>query len=71
MDTANNKEFNERIEKVGKLYEEGKECLFTIEPVYEPTQSEKHAYSRLFEILKQLRDIACTQIQDTHKLHEN
>ena len=51
------KEFNAKIDALNDLYESGKDCLQSL-PV-----TEKDSYWRLFEILKQLRDLAIENIQ--------
>jgi len=55
----NTSEFEQRLEKLSNLYEEGKDCLHAI---YNPDP--RHA--RLYEILRELKDMAATQLQTIH-----
>lgn len=63
MDAA----FDESLNKLGNLYEEGKICLHKIGP----PDLNNEDYWRLFEILRELRDIAAVQMQNIHWKNEN
>ena len=61
--------FNERLKRIGELYEEGKDCLFEI-PTGQLHGKEMKAYSRLFDILVELRDIAAVSLKANHEIKQ-
>ena len=50
---ANEKEFDASLKTLGDLYEEGKYCLHSLSIL----EDEKEDYWRLFDILKEMRDL--------------
>jgi len=66
---ANEEKFNERLKRIGELYEEGKDCLFEI-PTGQLHGKEMKAYSRLFDILVELRDIAAVSLKANHEIKQ-
>lgn len=67
---SNNEEFEQNLKKLGDLYEEGKDKLLLILPMT-PTNDEWEALYRLYDILKEMRDLAAVQMQHKHFLNEN
>lgn len=67
---SNNEEFEQNLKKLGDLYEEGKDKLLLILPKT-PTNDEWEALYRLYDILKEMRDLAAVQMQHKHFLNEN
>jgi len=60
----NKDEFHSQLDKLGELYEEGKDCLAHI---YNP---DPH-HARLYEILRDMRDMAAVQLQEKHWVAPN
>lgn len=56
--------FEAKLDQLGDLYEEGKDCLALL---YSPDP--KHA--RLYEILREMRDIAAVSMKAVHTIDEN
>lgn len=61
---SNEEIFKEKLEKLDELYEEGKDCLHAI---YNPDP--RHA--RLYEILREMRDLCVVQMQNIHWKNDN
>lgn len=59
---SNEKQFNETLKIIGDLYEEGKDCLFSLSILEE----EHKYYHRLFEIIQEMRDLAATNLKVNH-----
>lgn len=64
---GNEKEFEQSLKMLGDLYEEGKDCLNSLSIL----EDEREHYHRLFDILKEMRDLAGTTMQKLHWRHEN
>ena len=60
------KEFDEALKLLGNLYEEGKDCLNNLE-----CQQEQKEFSRLFEILREMRDLSAVTMQKLHFTNPN
>jgi hypothetical protein len=67
MAFTNEKEFDEGLKNIGSLYEEGKDCLHCLSILEE----EREDYDRVFEILREFRDIAAMQLKAAHKITDN
>lgn len=65
---ANEQEFNDRLKKLGDLYEEGKDQL---QKMYPADHADIKPWERLFDILREMRDIAAVQLQKNHFINEN
>lgn len=65
---ANEQEFNDRLQKLGDLYEEGKDQL---QKLYSADHADIKPWERLFDILREMRDIAAVQLQKNHFINEN
>lgn len=64
MTDFNQNDFDAKLDKLGELYEEGKDCLHQI---YQPGTH----HSRLYEILREMRDLAALQMQTIHWKSDN
>ena len=51
--------FDHKLNRMGELYEEGKDLLFHL-------QIEDPAHRRMFDVLKEMRDLACVAMQDAY-----
>lgn len=67
---ANEKHFDDQLKRIGDLYEEGKDCMHEL-PIGEWHGNEMRHYSRVFEILRELRDIAAVSLKSNHEVKEN
>jgi hypothetical protein len=65
---ANEKEFDKNLEQIGKLYEEGKDCLSSLMIHHPP---DIRSQSRLYEILREMRDISAVQLKANHEIKDN
>ena len=63
----NEKEFDESLKQLGSLYEEGKDCLHQLSIL----EDEKESYWRLFDILKEMRDLSAVNMKKLHTTVEN
>ncbi len=63
----NEKEFDESLKTLGDLYEEGKGCLHQLSIL----EDEKESYWRLFDILKEMRDLSAVNMKKLHTTVEN
>lgn len=52
-------EFDSRLKELGGLYKEGKDCLFNLSVL----ESETKYRSRLFEIIRDMRDLAAVALK--------
>lgn len=69
---SNEQEFEENLKKLGDLYEEGKDCLTALTAaVYNHPMGNSAKHNRLYDILREMRDIAATQMQKIHWIPEN
>jgi hypothetical protein len=64
---ANEKEFDDSLKQLGDLYEEGKTCLHLLII----RKEEQGYYYRLFDILKEMRDLSAVNMQKLHFKIEN
>jgi antitoxin component HigA of HigAB toxin-antitoxin module len=67
MPLNNESEFDESLKKLGHLYEEGKDCLHQLSIL----EDERGSYHRVFEILKEMRDLSAVTIKKLHTQSEN
>jgi hypothetical protein len=65
---ANEKEFDDSLKQLSSLYEEGKDCLYSL-PLLQ-REKDKQFY-RLFDILKEMRDLAAINMQKLHFNNDN
>lgn len=56
-------EFDRSLKQLGDLYEEGKDCLHNLSIL---AVDQEH-YSRVFDIIRELRDIAAVSLKDNLK----
>lgn len=63
----NEKEFDESLKALGNLYEEGKDCLFSLSVL----EDEIEVRERLFEIIKEMRDLSATTMKKLHTTVSN
>ncbi len=70
---SNEAEFKERLKQLGDLYEEGKDCLHSMFGAVNmsPFPDDKDKHARLYDILREMRDIAAVQMQKIHWVPEN
>lgn len=61
---SNQEEFNKKLELLGALYEEGKTCLNKI-------YQDDPAHTRLYEILREMRDLTALNMQSIHWIENN
>ena len=66
---VNEKEFDESLKKLGDLYEEGKDCLHSLSILED--QEERINYFRVFDILKEMRDLSVINMQKLHFKTDN
>lgn len=66
---VNEAEFDSDLKQLGDLYEEGKDCVNYFYADLSIESQEKA--SRLFEILRQMRDIAAVQMKVKHITNDN
>jgi hypothetical protein len=64
---SNEKTFDVRLKEIGDLYEEGKDCLNGLSILEE----ERTEWSRLFEIIREMRDIAAVNLKANHEIKSN
>jgi hypothetical protein len=64
---SNEKTFDARLKEIGDLYEEGKDCLNGLSILEE----ERTEWSRLFEIIREMRDIAAVNLKANHEIKSN
>lgn len=64
---ANEKNFDERLKEIGDLYEEGKDCLNSLGILEE----DRADWSRLFDIIREMRDIAAISLKANHEVKDN
>lgn len=67
---SNEQEFEDNLNKLGSLYEEGKDCLNQLFSQWKLIK-EREAHARLYDILKEMRDLAAVQMQHKHWINEN
>ncbi len=63
-------EFKEALQKLGELYEEGKDCLNYIDKYNLPVD-EQEKYDRMFGILQEMRDLSAITMKKLHNQSEN
>jgi hypothetical protein len=66
---AQEQEFDDKLKRIGDLYEEGKDCLANIMPMTDRDEVRHH--SRVYEILRELRDIAAINLKSNHEIKDN
>jgi hypothetical protein len=64
---VNEEDFQTRLYEIGKLYEDGKDCLNSLSIL----EDEWAEYNKLFEIIRELRDIASVAVKQAYQLKEN
>lgn len=64
MTDFNQNDFEGKLDRLGDLYEEGKDCLSQI---FSPAKE----HARLYEILREMRDMAAGQMQTIHWKSDN
>jgi hypothetical protein len=64
---SSEKTFGARLKEIGDLYEEGKDCLNGLSILEE----ERTEWSRLFEIIREMRDIAAVNLKANHEIKSN
>lgn len=62
------KEFDEQLRRLSDLYEEGKNCLHRTYPVGRAVSPD---HEKLYGILREMRDMAATQLQRMHWVDQN
>lgn len=63
---ANEKTFDDNLKRIGDLYEEGKDCLNGLSILEE----ERPTWSRCYEIIREMRDIAAVKAKRESDLLE-
>lgn len=58
---------SDRLKELGDLYEEGKDCLNSL-GILEEDRAE---WSRVYEILREMRDISAVQLKANHEIKDN
>jgi len=64
---ANEKTFDANLQRLGDLYEEGKDCLNGLGILEE----DREDWSRVFDILREMRDIAVLSLKANHEIKPN
>lgn len=67
---VNEQSFDDSLKRIGDLYEEGKDCLNEL-PIGEWHGNEMKNYLRVFDILREMRDIACVNLKANHEVKDN
>lgn len=67
---ANEKQFDENLKRIGELYEKGKDNLNCL-PRHLFSEDERADHSQLFDILREMRDIAAINLKANHKVTDN
>lgn len=67
---SNESAFDENLNKISELYENGKKALHNWEYKL-PGESERQYADQLYAILREMRDIACLNLKRTHAIGEN
>lgn len=67
---SNKDEFNEKLKKLGELYEQGKDLTTKILPI-QPDQEQWQAFHALRGILQEMVNLAAVQMQHKHWINEN
>lgn len=65
---ANEKQFDKNLERIGELYEGGKDLLNGMMIHY---PEDLKARDRLFQVLREMRDIAAVSLKANHEIKEN
>lgn len=65
---VNEKQFDNNLDKIGSLYEEGKDCLSSL-IISHPEDINNR--TRLYEILREMRDIAAVSLKANHEVKDN
>jgi len=63
-------EFDKRLSRISELYESGKDDLNNITWGFLPP-GERTSITRLFETLRELRDIAAINLKSNHEIKDN
>lgn len=69
-DIANKQEFEDNLNKLGELYERGKDLTTQLLPA-PATQEQWQAYHALRGILQEIMSLAAVQMQHKHWINEN
>lgn len=64
---AQETEFDRQLKRIGDLYEEGKDCLNSLQIL----EDDRTEWSRVYEIIRELRDIAAVSLKGHHEIKEN
>jgi hypothetical protein len=70
---ANEKEFDESLQKLGELYEEGKQHLYHLQngsQIMTQSEEDEH-FDRLYSIIREMRDLGAVTMQKLHWKIEN
>ena len=59
--------FDETLKRIGELYEEGKDCLNSLGILEE----DRREWSRVYEILREMRDLAAVSLKANHEIKDN
>lgn len=65
---ANEKTFDENLQKIGDLYEAGKDRLSSLLLTHEEDWDSRE---ELFNILREMRDIAAVNLKANHEIKDN
>lgn len=62
---VNEKEFDEKLKRLGDLYEEAKDRLQACRP---PFDERAQHHSALFDIIREMRDLAATSLRANYEI---
>lgn len=67
---SNEQEFEDNLNKLGELYEEGKTLATALLPA-PASKKDMDNWDRLRAVLQEMRDLAAVQMQHKHWINEN
>lgn len=67
---ANEKQFDERLKRIDYLYETGKDLILILIPPT-PARNQQNVWESLYEVLREMRDIAATSLVANHEIKSN
>jgi len=64
----NEKQFDKNLNRIGELYEHGKDLLHGL-LLLEP--SDQKSRSEIYEVLREMRDLAAVNLKRNHEIKDN
>ena len=66
---VNEEDFQKRLDEIGKLYEDGKDAIYSVVDLGDPSTSTDSR--KALDCLRGLRDIAAVAVKQAYQLKEN